>query len=113
MIFILTFSSFGFFENLKNKELLWFLLIWSNKAIDKSSENEIKKIEIINSKHISSYRRLSSNNLQMYTQIHSPSTSPKNLAFIPRSNFTTQADYKERANILFDKLNSFKNNLEN
>lgn len=49
----------------------------------------------------------------MYTQIHSPSTSPKNLAFIPRSNFTTQADYKERANILFDKLNSFKNNLEN
>ena len=49
----------------------------------------------------------------MYTQLHSPSGSPKNTSFISRNTFTSEMNYKQRANILFDKLNTFKNDLEN
>ncbi len=47
----------------------------------------------------------------MYSQMHSPTSSPKNITFVSRSSFANQLDYKERAGVLFDKLNSFKNNL--
>lgn len=49
----------------------------------------------------------------MYSQTQASNQSPKSSNFSSQISFTHEMNYKERANMLFDKLNSFKSNLEN
>lgn len=49
----------------------------------------------------------------MYSHTQASNQSPKSSNFSSQISFTHELNYKERANMLFDKLNSFKSSLEN
>lgn len=48
----------------------------------------------------------------MQSQSQVSNISSKSSKFSTQMTFTNESNYKERASMLFDKLNSFKSNLE-